>query len=387
MLVSTNDPSAGGAQRQALLLAERLQGHGVPVTVLTPRVAPATPRVAPNGASGPTGNVEVVRLPMGRVLRGWVLLAGLLVWAALHRRRARVLHAHSVPLGIIGCAVGWVTGTPVIVKIPSWKSFDYLRGASLGRRLRRWIVNTQAYRIVAVSHELAEALVVEGLAPEKVVVLPNGVDLDGAEQAGSARALKAEVVGDSAARVVLFVGRLVPEKAIDRLLDVWASVSKEPRVLLLVGDGPLRRELEDAVAARGLGDSVRFVGHRHDARRFYGIADVFVLSSSTEGLSNSLLEAMAAGLPVVASDVGGNRDVVTPGSGVLVDWRDVAACAGVLDTLLEDDDVRRDVGRAARERARAFAMETIVTRYRELYGEALAHDREVCGEALTGSRT
>jgi glycosyltransferase involved in cell wall biosynthesis len=266
------------------------------------------------------------------------------------------------------------------MKIPSWKSFYYLRGRALGRRIRRCVVNRTVSSIVAVSQELADGLIAEGLAREKIVVLPNGVDLEGsAAPVVALRDLKAEIMGSRPVRVVLFVGRLVPEKAIDRLLRVWASLPKGAHALVIVGDGPLRGELEESAARLGIHDSVYFVGHRPDARRYYEIADVFVLPSDTEGLSNALLEAMAAALPVVASDVGGNRDVVTPGTGILTDWTNVTACAALLEALLPSEERRRGLGEAARERARAFAIDEIARRYIELYRRLLSQRGPVGG--------
>lgn len=362
MIVARDDPSTGGTQRQALLLAERLPGAGVPVTVVTGRPAGRrTPAWRP-----PRPDVLSVRLPVWSLQRAWCFLAMLLFWAWRHRQRTEILHAHSVSLGVIACIVGWLTRAPVVVKVPSWKSLESVRGPGVGRWVRRWIVG-HASRIVAVSEELREAAVREGFAPDRVVVIPNGVDLDGSGSADDSDRLKAEVVGAASAFVVLFVGRLVEEKAVDRLLRVWAALPEGRQVLLIVGDGALRRSLETMAHALGVAATVRFLGHRPDVYRFYAMADVFVLPSATEGLSNALLEAMATGLPVVASDVGGNRGVLTSGSGILVDWRDVPACASALARLLEDGELRRQLGAAALRRAQVFAIDSIVERYRDLY--------------------
>jgi glycosyltransferase involved in cell wall biosynthesis len=143
---------------------------------------------------------------------------------------------------------------------------------------------------------------------------------------------------------------------------------RETAVLLIVGDGPLRGELEREAAACGLGRSVRFVGSQPDVTSFYLGADVFVLPSLTEGLSNALLEAMAAGLPVVASDVRGNREVVEDGvSGFLVDWADADAAARRVARLLEDAVLRRRLGTAARRRADCFSIAVVGERYCRLY--------------------
>jgi glycosyltransferase involved in cell wall biosynthesis len=373
MLVASDDPVAGGGERQARLLAERLRADGLRVTIATG--APARGAAAPAPRGRGHGDDEVVRLARLPVLRGWCLAAGLLVWAWRHRGRADVIHAHTAPLGVIACLVSWLTGSAVVVKISSLKSFGCLHGRGSGRALRRWVVRRRASWIVAVSQELHEALVADGYAPGQVVLVPNGVERDGGDLDGDAEAFRAEVAGGRDVPVVLFVGRLVPEKALEHLLDVWAALPPGPRVLVLVGDGPLRQALEAAVARRGLAGSVRFVGRRRDVARFYAIADVFVLPSHTEGMSNALLEAMAAGLAVMASGVGGNRDVVTPGTGVLVDWHDVPTCAAALAALLGRPDLRRHLGEAARQRADAFGMEAVASRYRALYAEAMVVNR------------
>jgi glycosyltransferase involved in cell wall biosynthesis len=186
--------------------------------------------------------------------------------------------------------------------------------------------------------------------------------------------MKAERLGSPIGAVVLFVGRLTDGKRVDRLLRVWASIPPpDDAVLLVVGDGPQHDRLTTTAKGLGLRGSVRFVGVQTDVAPFYMIADVFVLPSESEGMSNALLEAMAAGLPVVASDIAANRDVVEPGSsGFLVDWADTPASASVLSLLLSDPALRDKVGRAARERASQFSIGAVAERYRCLY-QALAH--------------
>jgi glycosyltransferase involved in cell wall biosynthesis len=143
-------------------------------------------------------------------------------------------------------------------------------------------------------------------------------------------------------------------------------------LLLIVGDGPLREDLESQAKKLQLLSSVRFLGHQTDVSKFYSIADLFVLPSKTEGMSNSLLEAMAAGLPVVASNVGGNKDVIRDQqSGFLVDWEDTTLCAETLLTLLSDMELRQRIGNAARRQVSAFAMSNVAQRYHGLYQAVL----------------
>jgi glycosyltransferase involved in cell wall biosynthesis len=167
----------------------------------------------------------------------------------------------------------------------------------------------------------------------------------------------------------------VKEKGLHRLLEAWVHVHRAhpTATVVLVGDGPLRGELEALGRRLEISESVRFVGHQQDVQRFYAMADVFVLSSVSEGVSNSLLEAMAAGVPVVASDVGGNKDIIEhKHSGFLVDWDDAAAASDVLSTLVADAALREAMGRAARERVASFAMTSVAERYHRLYREIVA---------------
>jgi L-malate glycosyltransferase len=187
-------------------------------------------------------------------------------------------------------------------------------------------------------------------------------------------ATRARWLGEAVQRVVLYVGRLEPVKGVSRLLAAWSAAPRDKDLaLLIVGDGPLRGDLERQAAASGIGASVRFLGSHADVRPFYEIADVFALPSESEGFSNALLEAMAAGLPVVASDVGGNRDVVEHGvDGLLVEWEPPATAGRLVTLLLDDAEQRRRLGEAARQRARAFSISTTAERHRELYESLLA---------------
>jgi len=300
---------------------------------------------------------------------GWSFLLSFLAWATVNRRRFDVIHAHNTALGVIACLAGWLTRRRVIVKIPGTRYVEYLTGGSLPRRLRRWILLRGTDRFVVVSREMAEALAAAGVPPGRVALIPNGVVVGPPAIASRRETLKSEWLGDAAARVVLFVGRLVHEKGLDSLLEVWAALPRPGDLLVLVGDGPLRRSLEARAHALGLGDSVRFFGHQTDVTPFYDMADVFVLPSRTEGVSNALLEAMAAGLPPVASDVGGNRDIIEDGhSGFLLERTDTRAWAATLARLLEDPWLRAKVGEAARQRAERFAIGDVARRYQDLYG-------------------
>jgi glycosyltransferase involved in cell wall biosynthesis len=297
------------------------------------------------------------------------------VWATVNRRRFDVIHAHSTSAGLTAGLVGRLLHRPVIVKVTGIQAVAALGDRGPAWRLRRLILELTAKVVVAVSTEMMHALSDVGIPRERRVLIPNGVRL--APSAADARAAtRAAWLGDSAGPVVLYVGRLEAVKGVQRLLAMWSAMPRrDAATLVIVGDGPLRAELEREAGARGLGRSVRFLGSQPDVTPFYVMADLFVLPSTSEGLSNALLEAMAAGLPVVASDVGGNRDVVERGvSGFLVDWADTSATAGLVERLLDDAALRGRVGEAAARRAGAFSITAVAERYCDLYRTVLARN-------------
>jgi len=369
MLISNAQPSVGGTERQALSLSKALQSRGVSVTIVSKRqkvMQVSTPLEEDEP-------LTIIRLPILRRQPSWSFLCTFLVWAWLNRGRFHIIHAHTLPLGVIACLVGWLLRKKVVVKIPSVKNVAYVKGGSLLRQLRCWILLAKTDRFVAVSSEMAEALQDLHIQAQRRCLIPNGIELTRFACPWDRAALKRRLLGDAGTQVVLFVGRLVAEKGLDRLLAVWAALPRrECTTLLIVGDGPLRNALEARARALAL-SSVRFVGHQTDVTRFYAVADLFVLPSRTEGMSNALLEAVAAGLAVVASNVGGNKEVIQDRmSGFLVDWEDTAGCAELLATLLSDPGLRKRVGDMARGQALTFNMADVAERYQHLY-QAVLH--------------
>jgi glycosyltransferase involved in cell wall biosynthesis len=184
--------------------------------------------------------------------------------------------------------------------------------------------------------------------------------------------------------VIVCVGRLVRLKNHQLLLRAVAGLdSALPSRLLIVGDGPLRGELQRMAAALGLAERVRFLGRRDDVPALLAISDIFALTSETEGLACSVLEAMTAGLPAVVTHVGGNPELVVDGStGYLVAAGDERGMRERLRALVRDPDLRRRLGRAAQQRVAAvFSTDLMVDGYLRLYSpiagssvEAARHD-------------
>lgn len=226
--------------------------------------------------------------------------------------------------------------------------------------------------IIAVSDEVGRGAVDAGLSPTRLHVVPNGVDpmppLTSAQGLAIDRELKLE--GD----VIAAVGRLVPVKAHGRFLEAAALILRgRPRTtFLLIGEGPERPALERRARELGIDSAVRFTGARADARELIERADVLVFSSLHEGHSMAALEALAAGTPVVSTDVSGMRHLLGTGAGRIVAESTPAALAEAITALLNDPALRGEMGETGRRLvASELSSQVMVRRYGDLYARTL----------------
>ncbi len=223
----------------------------------------------------------------------------------------------------------------------------------------------QAYRcahaIVANSSAAADRLRQEGISDACIRIIPNGVDPGRFAAARARRPI----------RTILTVANLRREKAHEVLLEAVATlVPAHPEIRVrIAGDGPRTAELRARAAALGIADRVAFLGHRDDVEALLAEADVFVLPSRSEAFPNSVVEAMAAGLPVVATAVGGLLELVEPGrTGMLIPPDDPAALATAIDSLISDPERACALGDAARETiARRYSFDRMVRAFEDLY--------------------
>ncbi|HWB54840.1 MAG TPA: glycosyltransferase family 4 protein, partial [Tepidisphaeraceae bacterium] len=246
------------------------------------------------------------------------------------RRDFDLIDAHYFyPDGVAATMLGKIMKKPVVITARG-TDINLIPSHPMARRQIQWAAR-DAEGIVAVSEALKDALVALGVRPERVSVLRNGVDLttfrpENREQARHAFGL--------ANPTLLSVGQLIERKAND--LIVGALPSLPEFTLILAGDGPERRPLENLAARLGVSDRVRFLGAvpHSQLSKVYSAADILVLASSREGWPNVLLEAMACGTPVIASNVWGNPEVVTsPEAGRLMDERTSARIAQTVRML------------------------------------------------------
>jgi glycosyltransferase involved in cell wall biosynthesis len=362
----------GGAESQVLAIGRRLRERGLAVEVIAPMVADG-----PQEARGHVEGLEVLRIayPRVRVLGGLVMLAKL-AWLLFARRREyAVIHAHIAHnMATVAALVGRALGKPVVVKLTGMQELNggiLDERPDLPTRLRKAAIRRATW-IQATSTRLRQVLLARGFAASQILSLPNGVDVDRFRSIGRDAARRRELCGE--ARLVgMFVGRLAPEKGHEVLLEAWARVfaGDDGVRLVLVGDGVRRKALEELAARLAIGRQVVFAGHTDDVAPYLAIADFGLLTSLAEGLSNALLEYMAAGLPVVGSRVSGTEDFVVPGrTGWLFEPGDGAGLSACLANAKDAGaDVLREMGGRGRQLILDTAsLQAVSTRLIECYG-------------------
>jgi glycosyltransferase involved in cell wall biosynthesis len=236
------------------------------------------------------------------------------------------------------------------------------------RRLVNPVLGRLGAHIFAVSHALREHMGAEGLPLDRIAVIHNGID-PGVAPDPCARAAARSRLGLRDSDLVMgTIARLDPVKDIAAMITAMPQLPAGTR-LAVVGDGPTSQELKERAAALGLTDAVLFTGQLTDAKALLPAFDVYVNSSSSEGVSIAILEAMAACVPVVATAVGGTPEIIVDGeSGRLVPLRDPVALAGAVLELLSDPARRRSIGQAGRSRVIAgFTLDRMLDAYFEAY--------------------
>ena len=378
MLASVFPPSIGGIQSHTLRLGQELASRGVEVHVLT-RVQPGLSpfermagvrvhRVGLASARGALGSAAFI----AGALRAAMRLA-----SAGH---AQLLHAHQLlSPTTVGLLASPVTGLPLIVNPHACGSLGdvgVLSATPLGRlRLRAVVAHADAF--VAVSRRIREELLHAGAPAHAVWEITNGVDTDRFSPATpSEKRVLRLVLGLEGGPLVVFSGRLAPEKGVDVLLRAWPRVvDLVPGArLCVVGSGGDEAQLRDLARQLGVEGSATWAGGVLDAAPYTRAADLAVLPSRTEGMPVALLEAMSAGVPVVATSVGGSAEVLEHGrTGLLVPPDDPAALGAAIAEALRDDAASSRRADAARAHALArHAMPVVADRYVALY-QALLH--------------
>ncbi len=378
ILTALFPPSVGGIQTQTLALARGLAAGGAEVHVVT---RPAPGRPAREEIDGVTVHrAGISRGPGPAATVAYVGLAARIV-SGLGNRVA-VAHAHQMLSPASAALVSRaVRGLPFVVTAHASGSIGEIahlsRQGALGR-IRLAALARLASAFVAVSAPIRDELIDAGIPDRRIRRIPNGVDTRRFAPADPAeRARLRAMLGLPGGPVAIYSGRLAPEKGPDVLLDAWAEARRlsVAGTLCLVGEGPDLAALRARAVRLGVAGSVRFPGACTDVAAWLRAADAFVLPSRAEGLSVALIEAMACGLPVVATDVGGTRDAAGEGA-LLVPPERPAEIAEALAAVLAGGERARALGEAGRARAvERYGIERVAARHLELYAEVLEEGR------------
>lgn len=345
-----------GGERQVLWIAEgqRARGHH-------PLVA-ARPGEALAEHAGRAGLAVVPCAPAGEL----DALAALSLRRVIRRERVQVVHAHTAHALALGAMAA--LGTPARLVVTRHTGFRLHANP-----FTRWKYG-RARAVIAVSRDVERVLLEGGIERARITVVPSGVRLD-RPVASPPLEVRHALGVPAGAPLVVMVGALGADKdplTFVRAVDVAHRAVPTMRALL-VGEGPLRGELEAEIARRGLADVVRLTGFRADADALIAAADVVALSSVHEGLGTVLVDAMALGKPVAATAAGGIPEVVVDGeTGLLAPPRDADALGSAIARLLGDRELAARFGRAGLARAPLFSIENTVAGTLAVYERVIA---------------
>jgi len=304
-----------------------------------------------------------------------VLVAGIRLVGELRRRRIQILHSHDIYSNIFSAPWARLAGTPVVLASKRWQ---YAVPGRFHAHANR-IASRMATGVLANSAAVARSLIDDdGVSATRIQVIPNFVSGDAFLEypAGDRRKLLTGLGIPEDATLIGVVARLVAVKDQAFLLRTLPPLCDRYSHLhvLLIGDGPSRRMLAEESTALGLAGRVHFTGTLPNVPNPHGLLDISVLPSRTEGFPNAVVEAMAAGRPVVATAVGGTPEAVVPGqTGLLVASGDQTSLRDALVQLLESPELRRSFGSAGRERARVeYHVEAVLARLTGWYDGLLA---------------
>jgi glycosyltransferase involved in cell wall biosynthesis len=364
MIIQAYYPRLGGAERQLSSLAPLLKDMGVEIQIFTRRY---DRELSPFDM---INNVPVFRLPAPGPKPVAALSFSLSAIPLLQRFNPHIIHAHELlSPATTAIMAKRIFGTPIVAKV--------LRGGELGdlAKLKRRAFGSSRIKsikrdidsFIVISTEINNELAEIGVPFEKRTFIPNGVDLDRFTplSANEKKDLR-HLLNLPGGLIVVFSGRLDPEKRVNLLLAAWNEITKKyiNATLLILGTGTEEQELRKIA-----GSNVRFEGNVQDVAPFLRASDIFVLPSSTEGLSNALLEAMASGLASIATSVGGAIDLIENGkNGFLIPPDDSQALLLALSTIMSDADLRLQFGERGRSAIQHdYSLVAVAGRLKSLY--------------------
>jgi glycosyltransferase involved in cell wall biosynthesis len=363
-------PIVGGLPQQAHLLSKALKDQGMNVTVVTIRI---------------NGYPKVERLDGVPVYRLWTLLGQptatryrsriypwllpLIFFLFSHRQEYDIIHVHQAMHPAAVCVlIGKLLGKPTVVRITGSGATGNISMLSnwrwLGIPVRKIIRHANCF--VSLSEDITSELLADGFPSSKIIHIPNAVD---------ATFFSPPKLNEISSRkkIVLGVGRLSEEKGFDILVKAWEKIFfQEPNTCLqIVGDGLERQTLEALAERLGIGNAISFEGNRDNVSDYLAGADIFVLPSRSEGMSNALLEAMAMGKACIASNIPANSAILAHEvNGLLFKKNDPQDLAAQIFRLLQERHLGTKLGKNARDKIIAqFSIDKIADLYIRLYSQ------------------
>lgn len=370
----------GGAQATVLASA-RMESAAVAVSVLA---GPDDPGEGTYWDDAAAAGIESAVVPnLHRAIdpaEDLRALGWLVRW--LMTERPDVVHTHSAKAGIIGRLAASLVGIPVVHTVHGWTAASVGDGPGAGVRRRlmidaeRRMARRSAALVVVTPLDAAEGVRIGIGTIDDYRVIRSGVELSESRQGREDRDMTRRALGLGGAFVVGTVGRLAEQKDLATLISGFAAADLPGGHLVIVGDGPLRPALEEQARRLRVADRVEFLGQRADAAALIGALDVFASTSRWEGLPRTIIEAMAARVPVVATPVGGVAEVVRPGeTGTLVPVADQAAVAEALLQQYRSPQGFRVLAERAAEQVEVFAVERMRDDLAALWFEVACRER------------
>ena len=360
MIISLFSPVRGGAEQQALQLAAGLQKHALSVAILTRKLSGLPVYEEINGVPV-YRNITTVNI--GKLF-GLVYAVSVFWFLLRHRHSYDIIHCHlaqglHTPVALV---IKFLLKKSVIIKIGATgalSDFSVLRTSLMGHSMVRLL--RHADRLVVVCKQAFTEALQNGIPKERIVLIPNSVDCTMFRPLSEQRQQGC----------ITFTGRLDRMKGVDVLIHAFALLKARGAAarLRIIGEGPEQENLKALASSLCLADEVFFYGVRHDIPHLLNEAALFVLPSLSEGLSNAVLEAMACGLPVVATRVGGIPDIITDGvNGLLVPPGQPEQLAEALWHVLNDRALAEKLGANARRTViEQYCLDNMLTAYQSLY--------------------
>lgn len=371
LLTDTSVLTAGGSERFLRNLISRLPSDRYLITIV--QLIETVAKRIDSQALFNGDHIRVMKLPLGAIYgpRGWRALRDLR--RMVRRERFDIIQSQHEKSDLLNALFPRALGT---FHVSNRRDMGFNKSPRLRMAFR--LLNRRFDWVIAPSQQILGGLAQEeSLDFRRMLWIPNGVDTEQFRPPTAAERARHRRQLDLADDDIVFgcIASLTPVKRHADLIAAFAAAHhRQPRLKLLqVGDGPLREEIGAMIASLGLEDTVQLLGDRGDVDHVFAACDAMVLASSTEGMSNAILEAMSSGLPVIATAVGGNTYLVQhETSGLLVPAHDPEALAAAISRLASDPEMRHGMGRAGRARIlQAFSLDGMIDAFDSLYRRLL----------------